>query len=227
MNTEETNIATDVTEEVASQVVIDERGTVMSDEDRNKLEELTSGIHDFLHAHKDVASLTSEQKDEAYKDVTEKWNVFQKYLRDINYNYFATKKEYKFLRNLICNQMSYGPNEIFVAMRVRDNIISVADKALHAAGKSDKFVFNIKIDDLTIAYHLIEKYQVKGLTEEAYSFANTLKTIGDISIIFNSFDKRSKQLSEEIGNWCAGLDVPEEGAVAPSQIENVVEQPTT
>jgi len=209
MNTETTNIASDATEEVVSQVKVDERGKVMSDEDRTMLENMATDIRTFLTDNKDVTALTAEQKDEAYKTITEKWNVFQKALRGVEYNYYATKKEYKFLRNLITGQMSYGPNEIFVAMRVRENLISVADKALQSFGKGDKFFFKVKIDDLTIAYHLIEKHQVKGLGEDAYNFANTLKTIGDISIIFNSFDKNSKQMSEEIGNWCAGLDAPE------------------
>lgn len=207
----ETNATNEISEEVVAQVNVDERGKVMLDEDKAKLDELTSDIRAFIENNKDVSDWTSEQKDAAYKEVTEKWNTYQKTLRGIDYNYYATKKEYKFLRNLIMGQMSYGPNEIFVAMRVKDNVIAVADKAFQTANKNEKFSFKVKIDDLTIAYHLIEKYQVKGLGEDAYHFANTLKTIGDISIIFNSFDKTSKQLSEEIANWCAGLDSPEEG----------------
>jgi hypothetical protein len=220
MSTEETNVAVDsASEETVAQVNVDARGKVLADEDRTVLENHITEIRNFLADNRDVTDWSSEKKDEAYKEVTEKWNVFQKSLRNVEYNYFATKKEYKFLRNLIVGQMSYGPNEIFVAMRVRDNVINVADKALQTIGKNDRFSFKVKIDDLTIAYHLIEKYQVKGLGEEAFHFANTLKTIGDISIIFNSFDKTSKQLSEEIGNWCAGLDPVEETAADASNTE--------
>ena len=200
----------DETSDFASQVIVDQRGVVMAIEDKTNLEQLAAEINTFLETNKDVTALTAEQKDVLYNEVTEKWNVYQRTLRGVEYNYFASKKEYRFLRGLIMNQMSYGANEIFVAIRVRDNFISSGDKAFMATtSKVERASFKVKIDDLTITYHLIEKYQVKGLNEESILFANTLKTIGDISIIFNSFDKNSKQLSEQIGNWMAGLDAPD------------------
>lgn len=194
------------TEELANKVDVEERGKIISDEDVQSLDSHVKGIESFLKDNSDVTEWSSEKKDEMYKDVTGKWTTFQESLKKIEYNYYATTREYKWFRNLIMNETSYGVNDIFVAMRVKE-VFKEGDKVFLNSGKKvEKGVFKVKIDELTLAYHLMENYKHKGLGETAYLFANTLKSIGDISIVYNRYDKISKQLSEAIGNWCGGLD---------------------
>lgn len=188
------------------QVKLDERGVVIEKVDEERLDAHLQKMNSFLKDNANVSSMSSIEKDAKYKELTTMWSDFQKDLKGIEYNYFATKEEYQYLRKLINQDMEYSVNEIFIAIRVKDNFFSKGDLVFDNP-KSQRGVFKVNIDDVVIVYHLFEKHKVKGLGKNAYLFANTLKTIGDINIIYNQYDKISKQASEDIGKWCAGLDM--------------------
>lgn len=192
-------------ENLETEVKLDERGVIIEKVDEERLDTHLEKMNTFLRDNSDVSKMTSEEKDAKYKDITEMWSEFQKDLKGIEYNYFATKEEYQYLRKLITQEMEYTVNEIFIAVRVKDNFFGKGDVVFNVP-KAQRGVFKVNIDDIVIVYHLFEKNKVKGLGKNAYLFANTLKTIGDINIIFNEYDKISKQASEDIGKWCAGLD---------------------
>jgi hypothetical protein len=48
---------------------------------------------------------------------------------------------------------------------------------------------------------LISKHKVKGLSKDAYTFANVLYRIGNISKIFSYYETASKNLSTDVQNW--------------------------
>ena len=66
---------------------------------------------------------------------------------------------------------------------------------------------------------MIQTHKVKGLTQQAYTFASLLTRIGDVSKLINYYDAKAKSLVEDIQKWALSLDGNESimSEVLPSQ----------
>jgi hypothetical protein len=77
----------------------------------------------------------------------------------------------------------------------------------------------VNATEITYIYHLISPHKVKGLSKNAYYFAQVLRRIGNISKIFNYYDTAGKNLSTEIQNWATAF----EDGVSIENRENTIE----
>ena len=75
------------------------------------------------------------------------------------------------------------------------------------------------ITEITRISHLCGLVQINGLDEKADIYANLTKKIGDISKIFDIYNSKGKDLSEEGGNWIQGFEQYDKDS---SEVEEIV-----
>lgn len=147
---------------------------------------------------------TDEDKDNAYAQAQDLWRKYADNLRNTKYNFYLNRSQYQFLTDLILSKLEYDVNTVFFAIELTDMMGSMKD----AKYTSDIEIISFPVDatEITYIYHLISKHKIKGLCKSAYTFAQVLRRIGDISKIFNYYDASAKSLTTDIQNWAVLLD---------------------
>jgi hypothetical protein len=164
---------------------------------------------------------SDKEKDELYKNAQELWRNFIIELRDTKYNFHLNREQFKFITDLIISKLEYDVNTVFFAIELTNLMGSM--KSLKFTNDKDLIIVPVDATEITYIYHLISKHKIKGLTRDAYTFANILKRIGSISKIFNYYDNTGKDLSKDIQDWVSTFDnnVTIEGRIENS--EEVIE----
>lgn len=160
-------------------------------------------VENFLKNNSGLGK-TEIEKDELYKDAQQLWKSYAVSLRDSKYNFYLNKSQYKFLTDLILSKLEYDVNTVFFAIELTDMLATMKD--MKFANEKDLVILPVNATEITYIYHLISKHKVKGLTKDAYIFANILRRIGSISKIFNYYDASSKNLSTDIQDWVSTFD---------------------
>lgn len=163
---------------------------------------------------------SDKEKDDLYKSAQQLWKNYAAQLRDTKYNFHLNKDQYRFLTDLILQKLEYDVNTVFFAIELTELLGSM--KGIKFSNEKDLAVIPVNATEITYIYHLIAKHKVKGLTKDAYTFANILKRIGSISKIFNYYDTTGKNLSTDIQNWILTFDegvTLEAKTLAPSEEE--------
>jgi hypothetical protein len=159
---------------------------------------------------------SDEEKDELYKNAQELWKDYAIYLRDIKYNFYLNRPQYNFLTDLILKNLEYDVNTVFFAIELTDLLSSM--KGIKYTDDKQLIAFPVNATEITYIYHLISPYKVKGLSRNAYLFAQVLRRIGDISKIFNYYDTAGKNMSTDIQNWATSF---EDGVTLENQEETI------
>ena len=107
------------------------------------------------------------------------------------------------MTDLILNKLEYDVNTVFFAIELRD-LFDIMKSTKYSG--NEYIPYKVNATEVTYIYHLISKHKVKGLTKDAYTFANILKRIGSISKIFNYYDTTGKNLSNDIQDWVSTFD---------------------
>ena len=132
------------------------------------------------------------------------WKELSQSLKDAKYNFHLDRPQHKFLTDLVLSKLEYDVNTVFFAIELKELFDFMKDSKY----KNDTELqsYSVTATEITYIYHLISKYNVKGLSKEAYLFAEVLMKIGNISKIFNYYETQSKNLATEIQDWVLTFD---------------------
>lgn len=176
---------------------------ILTSKDENNLDSKISDIENYMKNNSGKGKSEAE-KDELYKEAQQIWKNYASYLRDVKYNFYLNRTQWKFLTDLIISKLEYDVNTVFFAIELTDLLGNM--KNVKYTNDTDLFYFPVNATEITYIYHLIAPYKVKGLCKDAYTFAQVLRRIGDISKIFNYYDTSSKNSSTEIQNWVTAFE---------------------
>jgi len=164
------------------------------------LDSKVSAIEDYMKTNEGKGK-SEEEKDLLYKGAQEMWSDYARALKDAQYNFYLNRPQHKFLTNLLLTKLELDVNTVFFAIELTNMLAGMKDVKY----KNDDDIINFPVNttEITYIYHLISKHKMNGLTRDAYTFAQILRKIGDISKIFNYYDASGKSLSTEIQDWVA------------------------
>jgi hypothetical protein len=184
---------------------------ILTSENESALDSKIQEINDYMNNNHGKGK-TSEEKDELYKNSQILWQELAVVLRDAKYNFHLNRKQYKFLTDLILKTLEYDVNSVFFAIELTELLGGM--KGAKYSNDDDLVAFPVNATEITYIYHLISEYKIKGLTNNAYYFAQVLRRIGTISKVFNYYDATAKNLSTTIQDWVVSF---EDGVSAPTK----------
>lgn len=187
----------------------------------NSLDSSIQSIEEFIKENSGKGKTDSE-KDSLYKSAQELWRQYALKLKEVKYNFHLNKSQYKFLTDLILSKLEYDVNTVFFAIELTELLGTM--KEMKFNNEKDLVILPVNATEITYIYHLISKHKIKGLTKDAYTFANVLKRIGSISKVFNYYDATGKNLSNDIQDWVTSF---EDGVSLETKSEEVVEATVT
>lgn len=176
---------------------------ILNDEYESSIDSKISEIEKFMDDNSGKGK-SNEEKDSLYKQGQEKWKEYAKLLREIKYNFYLNRIEFKFLTDLLSNKLEYDVNTVFFAIELAEMIKNM--KIAKWLNDEELISFEVNATEITYIYHLISTHKVKGLSKDSYTFSKILLKIGDISKIFNYYDNYSKDLSANIQDWVAAFE---------------------
>lgn len=146
---------------------------------------------------------TEEQKDMDYAHAQYLWKNYQHDLKSCKLNFIMDQNQYSLLTDLILKRLEYDTNTVFIAIELVDLLGSMKGVKF----QSDEMKsFQVTATEITYIYHLIQNHKVKGLSREAFTFAEILRRIGEISKIVSYYDTTAKNFTEQIATWALSLD---------------------
>jgi hypothetical protein len=192
------NIETNVVKPELSFSHNDQEFLLLSTESEQLLDSKIQEIEDFMK-NNDGKGKTDEEKDELYGKSQELWNELAETLRNTKYNFYLNRIQYNFLTNTLRKKVDYDVNTVFFGL----DIVETLDRVNGSNYTNDIDFIPLPVDttEVTYIYHLISEQKVKGINRDAYTFAEVLRIIGDISKIFNYYDTTAKNLATDIKDW--------------------------
>lgn len=152
-----------------------------------------------------------------YTQVSDIWKTYTDSINNTMYKLPLSLDEKLFIQNYITKELLITPENIFIAMRVRDKVI----KAMNALSGGD-VELPIDIDNVTVLYHLIKGFTAKGIENpNVVIFGAVIAKIGAIERIYDGMVQYSKTVSELVTKWTTELDALElqiEGNVSSPEI---------
>lgn len=146
---------------------------------------------------------TEEQKDMDYAHAQYLWKNYQNDLKSCKLNFIMDQNQYTLLTELILKRLEYDTNTVFIAIELVDLLGSMKGVRF----QSDEMKsFQVTATEITYIYHLIQNHKVKGLSREAFTFAEILRRIGEISKIVSYYDTTAKNFTDQIATWALSLD---------------------
>jgi uncharacterized protein YjaG (DUF416 family) len=171
---------------------------IISSEEEYKLDSKIKLIEDYMR-NTSGKGKTEKEKDEFYQIAQKMWHEFVEDIKDTKFNFYLNRTQHRFLTDLILTKMEYDVNTVFFAIELTNMMAGLKDAKY--TNDTDLLSFEVNATEITYIYHLISKHKVKGLSKDAYTFANVLYRIGNISKIFNYYETASKNLSTDVQNW--------------------------
>jgi hypothetical protein len=196
-------IETNVVKPQISYIENEQNYRTINEEVEQLLDEKISSVVKFI-SEKSGKGQSDKIKDELYLQGQNLWKELSQSLKDAKYNFNLDRPQHKFLTDLVLNKLEYDVNTVFFAIELKE----LFDFMKESKYKNDTELqsYSVTATEITYIYHLISKYNVKGLSKEAYLFAEVLMKIGNISKIFNYYETQSKNLATEIQDWVLTFD---------------------
>ncbi len=197
-------------------------GAILTKEDKTSLEDCITNI---LNIYETPISTTKEEREEQYKTYRDIITNYGKLLGEIKYNLLLSKEEYLYLKNLVLNKLDYDRQNLFVGLLVRDNFFNKYDSENNSTRTAlfkdgiEVEAFPLDINEITRISHLTGLHTIQGLDKKADNFANIIKKIGDISKIFDIYNSKGQQLSEQGGNWLQGFEAYDTEEVEAEKVQ--------
>lgn len=192
---------------------------LISTQDELDLDKGIQDLDDYLNNNHGLGK-TEEEKDELYGKAKELWGAYAKTLIDTKYTFYLNRKQYKFLSNLLRDQLEYDVNTIFLAIELTE-MLSEWYNTQKPKNDDEVTGFLSTPTDVTYMYHLIAKHKVKGLTADTYHFAKVLRKFGEISKIIQYYDNLSKVYSKTITDWVGSFEGVNQEPVKLQRAEEV------
>lgn len=188
---------------------------IMSFDSEMKLDSLIEESYKFM-SENDGTGLNDFERDALYAKAQENCKNLQRELRDSKLCFYFNRQQYNFITDLILKRLEYDVDTVFIAIDLKNLMFEFSKMDFNPKSKEIKFV-EVTPTEITYVYHLIAKYKVKGLTDEAFRFSEILRRIGQISKIVSYYDTSAKNLVSDIGKWALefeskpGLDLIPDG----------------
>ena len=176
---------------------------LIDNQTESNLDSKVSNIENFMTSNIGKGQ-SDEAKDNLYKDARELWGEYANSLKSAQYNFYLNRQQHKFITNLLLTKLELDVNTVFFAIELTEMLGNMKD--VKYTNDDDIIPFLVNTTEITYIYHLISKHTVNGLTRDAYTFAQILRKIGDISKIFNYYDAAGKRLSTEVQDWVASFE---------------------
>jgi hypothetical protein len=191
-------------------------------EDEVRLDNHIDSLRNYMKTTNGLGK-TDEQKDMDYAFVQTMWKSYRQDLQSTTFNFYLNRPQYNLLTDILLKKLEYDVDNIFIAMDLTELLKTMSDTK-YANDDELKF-FNATATETTFMYHLIKNFKVKGLTKDAFTFADIIRRIADISKVVSYYDSHAKSITDEIGKWALSLDgsenlvseVPED--VKPQRVE--------
>jgi hypothetical protein len=197
---------------------------IMNIDDESKLDNHIVSIKNYMITTDGIGK-TEEQKDMDYHFCQSIWKNYRQDLQSTTFNFYLNRSQYTLLTDILLKKLEYDVDSLFIAIDLSDLLKSMSGTK-YQNDEELKF-FKATATETTFIYHLIKNYKVKGLTKEAFTFAEIVKRIADISKIVSYYDAHAKNLTEDIGKWALKLDdtsnLMTEIPDLPKPIENIPE----
>ncbi len=177
---------------------------LISQEDEMQLDSKIDIIETFM-ANNNGFGQSEEYKDDLYARAKELWQQYAAVLRDVKYTFWMNRKHFQYITTLLLEKLEYDVNTVFFAIELT-NMLGTWKKEGTNKNDTDFKTYTADATEVTYMYHLIAKHKIKGLTNEAYMFADVLRKIGDISKVISYYDTAAKNLSKEIQTWVASFE---------------------
>jgi hypothetical protein len=176
---------------------------ILDIESEARLDSRINDVESYIREN-DGKGKSEEEKDELYKKAQDIWREYATALKETKYNFYLNRPQYNFLTDLLLKQIEYDVNTVFFAIELTE-LLGVMKSVKF---KDDLELISIPVDptEITYIYHLISNHKVKGLTKNAYIFAQILRRIGGISKVFNYYDTAGKNLNDDIQNWATAFE---------------------
>jgi hypothetical protein len=176
---------------------------ILDNEWESKLDLGINNVESYMNDN-DGKGKSEEEKDALYKRAQELWREYAITLKETKYNFYLNRTQYNFLTDLLLKHIEYDVNTVFFAIELTE-LLGVM-KSVKYTNDTDLISIPVNATEITYIYHLISPYKIKGLTKNAYTFAQVLRRIGDISKVFNYYDTAGKNLNGEIQNWATAFE---------------------
>lgn len=176
---------------------------ILTNEFEHNLDVKITEVENYISSNNGKGK-SEEEKDELYKNAQELWREYALTLRDTKYNLHLNRSQYQFLTDLILTKLEYDVNTVFLAIELTDLLGSMEGTKYN--DNDSLMAFQVNATEITYIYHLIATHKVKGLGKSAYTFAQILRRIGDISKVFNYYDTSGKNLSTDIQDWVTAFE---------------------
>lgn len=190
---------------------------ILSFESEMKLDSLIENSYKFM-SENDGSGLNDFERDALYAKAQENYKTLQREVRDSKLCFYFNRQQYNFLTDLILKKLEYDVDSVFIAIDLKNLMFEFSKMDFNAKSKDIKFV-EVTPTEITYVYHLIAKYKVKGLTDEAFRFSEILRRIGQISKIVSYYDTSAKNLVTDIGNWALEFDSKPGAESIPAGVE--------
>lgn len=177
---------------------------LISHEDEMQLDAKIDIINTFM-ANNNGFGQSEEYKDDLYARAKELWQQYAAVLRDVKYTFWMNRKHFQYITSLLLEKLEYDVNTVFFAIELT-NMLGTWKKEGTNKNDTEFKTYTADATEVTYMYHLIAKHKIKGLTNEAYMFADVLRKIGDISKVISYYDTAAKNLSKEIQTWVASFE---------------------
>lgn len=182
----------------------DSLNRIISFDTEMKLDSLIEDSYKFM-SENDGSGLNDIQRDELYAKAQELCKSLQRELRESKLLFYFNRQQYNFITDLILKKLEYDVDTVFIAIDLKNLMFGFSKVEFAAKSKDIKFV-EVTPTEITYVYHLIAKYKVKGLTDDAFRFSEILRRIGQISKIVSYYDTAAKNLVSDIGKWALEFD---------------------
>jgi hypothetical protein len=199
----ETKIEASTIKPSVSFLVRDREHRLINLEDEVRLDNHIESIRNYMKTTNGWGK-SEEQKDVDYAFVQGMWKSYRQDLQVTTFNFFLNRPQYNLLTDILLKKLEYDVDNIFIAMDLTALLRSMSDTKYNN-DEEVKF-FNATATETTFMYHLIKNYKVKGLTKDAFTFADIIRRIADISKVVSYYDSHAKSITEEINNWVLSLD---------------------
>ena len=193
---------------------------LISEENEEILDNKYETLLQYMRDNYSTTQLSEEKLNEIYEHLVEGWNEISAKqtgkLNEISFNLILTKREAKFITDLLINKIEYDVDTVWYGMEIRNYLEEVVQKSKVNNG-DDNLAMELETtaSDLTYIYHLISQYKPIGLKKSTYIFAEVLRKIGLSSKMFQYYKAKYERLKSVMEYYIvnmSGDETTEEGS---------------
>jgi len=172
-------------------------------EDEVKLDNHIDSLRNYMKTTNGWGK-SEEQKDLDYAFVQTMWKSYRQDLQSNTFNFYLNRPQYTLFTDILLKKLEYDVDNIFIALDLTD-LLKDMSGTKYSNDDELKF-FKATATETTFIYHLFKNFKVRGLSKDAFTFAEIITRIADISKIVSYYDSHAKSITEEIGTWALSLD---------------------